>query len=115
MMGFFKENLTVIAVAAAVVIFLIRFGRAIASHLRLSRQIDREGHEADAVVSRVVCDYDPDSGDSRITYVAYTDDTGAQRESPLAAAITDEYERGDWLRIKFLPGEYDMVKPIRKR
>ena len=58
MIEFIKDNLAVIAVAAVVVIFLIRFGRTIVARLRLSGQIDREGVAADAVVSRVVIERD---------------------------------------------------------
>jgi len=113
MIEFIKDNLAVIAVAAVVVIFLIRFGRTIVARLRLSGQIDREGVAADAVVSRVVIDRDSDGNESRITYVTFTDDAGAEQECPLAAVVTDAYEEGDRLRIRYLPGRYDLVKPVK--
>ena len=113
MVDFIKENWPIIVGAVLFVIFLIRFLRTLAKHLKLSKRIDQEGIEKYAVVSRVVIDTDADGDTTRTTYVAYRDDTGVERESPLAASITARYEQGDRLMIKFLPGEYDMVKPVK--
>ena len=113
-MDFIRENWIVIVVVVFIVVFLIRFGRAIADHIRFARQIDQEGVVANATVSRVVIDRDTDGHTSRITYVTYRDDTDMQRESPLNASAADKYERDDRLRIKFLPGQYDMVIPVKE-
>jgi|GEM_PF-1968905 len=113
MVDYLKENLVVIAVTVVVILFLIRFGRKAADAIRLSRRIDREGVEADAVVSRVVYDRDVDGGGSYLTYVTFRDETGTEREALAANRSIAEYEVSDRLRIKFAPGEYDMVKPVR--
>ena len=85
------------------------------SILKKAKKIDSTGIETDAVVSRVEKDFDtPDtSGSSYYTYVKFTDNTGVLRECVMSMNITAQYEVGDKVRIKYIPGQYDMVRPAK--
>lgn len=101
----------------AIAIFLVVFGIALMRVLKKAKRIDSIGIETDAVVSRVERSIDtPDSsGSSYYTYVKFTDKDGVQRECVMTMGISVEYEVGDKVRIKYIPGEYDMVRPAEKK
>ncbi len=78
-----------------------------------SEKIDSEGVETDAVVSRIEETWDTDPSDaSYTTYVTYRDENGETRESPMALTVNRQYNEGDRLRIRFIPGDYSMVRTI---
>lgn len=109
MIKFLEENAVVLLGIVIVAIPLVLVARA----LLKARRIDREGTEADAVVTRVEESFDPDSaGSSWSTYVEYRDENGELRESYMALTVNPEYEVGQKLRIKYIPGVHDLVRPI---
>ncbi len=114
MLDFIKEHWVVIVGAIISVIVLIRFLSTLTKQISLSKRIDRDGVKANATVSRV--EFDPDvegAGGTYITYVTYRDDTGTQRESPLSEFVARKHEVDERLRIRFLPGDYSMVKLVK--
>ncbi len=97
-------------IIAAVVIFVLRAARV----LLKARKIDREGIETDAVVSRVEEEWDPDTASSTyMTYVRYRDENGEYRESPMALTSSPSYEEGERVRIRFVPGDDELVRAVR--
>ena len=106
-MEFLQKYLYWIIGALIVIVFVYQAGKA----LRKAKRIDAEGVETDAVVSRVEGHWDVENAASTYTtYVRYTDDRGRLRESPMALTSSAEYEKGDKLRIRYLPGDYEMVR-----
>lgn len=97
----------------AIAVFLVVFGIALMRVMKKAKRIDQTGIETDAVVSRIEKDFDtPDtSGSSYYTYVEFTDNEGVKRECVMSMNITVDYKIGDKVRIKYIPGEYDMVRP----
>lgn len=104
-----RDNLIFVA---AIAVFIVVFAIGLIPLLRKAKKIDKEGIETDAVVSRVERDFDtPDtSGSSYYTYVEFTDQDGVRRECVMTMGITAEFEQGDKVRIKYIPGQYDMVR-----
>ena len=79
--------------------------------LKKAKKIDREGIITDAVISRVEETWDPETTSSSFTaYAQYKDEHGECRESPVALTDTPEYTSGQMIRIRFIPGKYDMVR-----
>ena len=106
-MEFLQKYLYWIIGALIVIVFVYQAGKA----LRKAKKIDAEGLETDAVVSRVEEHTDPDTaGATFVTYVRYTDDEGRYRESPMAYTPDAPYREGQKLRIRFLPGDYKLVR-----
>lgn len=111
MVEFLEENAVLLLGIVIVVIPVILVMRA----LLKARRIDREGTEADAVVTRVEENVDPDSaGSSWSTYVEYEDENGKLRESYLALTVYPEYEVGQKVRIKYVPGVHDLVRTVNE-
>lgn len=97
-------------IIAAVVVFVVRAARV----LLKARKIDREEIETDAVVSRVEEQWDPDTASSAyLTYVRYRDENGEFRESPMALTSSLSYEEGEEIRIRFVPGDDELVREVR--
>lgn len=68
--------------------------------------------KADAVVSKVNKTYDEETHENQYTfYVTYTDENGTEREARLMTK-SEDYQKGQTLRIKYLPGKYKTAKPI---
>ena len=110
MIEFLTNNLTWILPVVFVLVFLIILVRT----LRKARKIDREGIITDAVVSRVWEDSDAESaGTSYVTCVTYRDEEGKQWESFIARTPRPEYEIGQELQIRYIPGEHKMVRPVK--
>lgn len=108
----FLQNYFVWIVGAGVVLaFVIK----LASLLKKAKKIDREGVVADAVISRVEYENVPDGSDGYIIYASYTDENGVQRESKAGLFITPEYQEGEQVKIRFLPGSYDLVRIVKDR
>ena len=98
----------VVGILAVVVFGYLEYKKA--------RKIDAEGTLTDAVVSRIDKDYDsdPDSNSyTYLTYVTYLDEQGRKQESLLARSDMPEYKKGDQLKIRFLPGDYKMVRKAK--
>ena len=82
--------------------------------LRKASRIDRDGIETDAVVTGVEETSDLDSaGSSYSTYVEYWDENGEMRESYMALTVYHEYAVGQKVRIKYVPGVHDLVRPVK--
>ena len=93
-------------------IFVFRAAKA----LKKAKKIDREGRETDAVASRILEDWDPDtSSSSYTTYVEYTDENGERRESPMALEARASYAVGERIRIRYNPGDREMVRAVNER
>lgn len=108
MIEFLKTHYIWLIGAILVAVVIIR----VVLTLRKTRRIDREGIETDAVVSRVEDTSDPDSATSSYsTYVEYRDENGEMRESYMALTVRPEYAVGQKVRIKFVPGVHDLVRP----
>ncbi len=110
-MRFLSEHFMLIIITAGVLIFVIK----LVSLLKRAKRIDQNGIETDAVVSRVEKDLETDtSGSSFYTYVQYKDERGNVRESCMSMSSDMQFEVGDRIRIKFIPGEYDMVREAKE-
>ena len=110
MKEFVVQHWTWILGAVVVIVFVVRAVLL----LKKAKKIDREGLEADAVVSRIVEHYDPENhSSSYTTYVSYTDRDGRTVESPLAVGSSAGYAQGDTLRIRYLPGDRKLVREVK--
>lgn len=108
--GFVSLHLDLVLFAIAAVVFVI----LAANVIRRARKIDRDGVETDAVVSRIDENYDPDLNESTYTIVVkYRDDNGETIESPMALDPSERYEVGQKVRIKYIPGLHQQVRPVK--
>ena len=108
-MSFLTDHFELCVGIVVILVFCILAGRA----LTKAHRIDREGIETDAVVSTVKEHFDPDLIDSTYTtYVTYTDRDGRTVESPMTLEDSVSYEIGDKIRIKYIPGDTKMVRPV---
>ena len=106
---FVTSHLELVIGTLAVIVFVIQ---AVNAHKKAKR-IDNEGIETGAVVSRIDETYDPDLNESSYTiYVRYTDDKGESVESPMALDPSEKYTVGQEVRIKYVPGIRNMVRPV---
>ena len=106
-MEFLKDNIMLILVGSVVVGFIIRF---VLIAMKVSK-IKKEGLETEGVVSRV--EYDPgdeNNSSNYYIYVKFRDEQGVEHESTGGIYSTREYNEGDKVRIKYLPGDYEFVK-----
>ena len=80
-----------------------------------SRQIDEGGTDTDGVITRIEESYD--AGQALISYEVYVgwhDENGFYRESRLSRKLLHHYEEGQQLRIRYLPGRYDLVREVSR-
>ena len=111
MKEFLTQHIDLVLAVIGLCVFAFFFVRT----LKKAKKIDREGLVASAVVSRVELDRDVDTAsDSYLTYVRFTDRDGVVRECPMAISSEIKYEVGQELRIKYLPGEYKMVREVKE-
>ncbi len=83
--------------------------------LKKARRIDREGIETWGTVSRIDVTFDPDTvSESYVTYVTYQDENGETFEDPMALTSVPEYEEGQRMRIRYVPGEHELVRPAEE-
>lgn len=108
--AFLADHLELVFGVIVVGVFLIMLGRLLAR----ARKIEKEGSEVPAVVSRVEFDRVPDGSDSYHVYVQYRDEKGTLRESKAGMYVVPEYEQGQQVRIRFIPGQYDMVRIMKE-
>ena len=104
-MSIFEDDLGLI-IAIVLVIFFA--GGFIIAVLKGNR-IKKEGIATDAVISRVELDTDEEGSTSEICYVVYKDENGMERESKAALNSVKRHNKGEKVRIKFLPGDYKFV------
>ena len=102
--------MSVLVILIFVVGCILRF----ISFLKRAKFTKNKYIETEAVITRIEEDENPDKTDSFITYVKYIDDTGKERESILEKDEDEGYITNTKVIIKYLPGEYDTVKYIRK-
>ncbi len=111
MKEFLSKYLEVIIGAVFFMVFVFQVIRL----LKKAKRIDRQGDVTAGIVSRVEELWDPEThSSSYITYVRYRDENGVTRESPMALTPNVEHEEGDEVLIRFMPGEYDMVREIKE-
>ncbi|MBR0462168.1 MAG: hypothetical protein IJJ00_05610 [Erysipelotrichaceae bacterium] len=111
-MIFIEKHFELILGIIAVTVFIILAARA----LKKARKIEEEGIMTDAVISRIEEIWDPDTASSSYTtYVRYKDENGQLRESPMSIDTGIEYTEGDKVRIRFLPGDYEMVRIVKDK
>ena len=110
MKEFLTQHIDLVLAVIGLCVFAFFFVRT----LKKAKKIYREGLVASAVVSRVELDRDVDTAsDSYLTYVRFTDRDGVQREAAMARTPKAEYAVGQELHIKYLPGEYKMVREYK--
>ena len=109
-MSFVTDHFELCVGIVVILVFCILAGRALAK----ARKIDRDGIETDAVVSRIAEAFDTDNlSSSYTTYVQYVDRDGNTVESFMTLDDTAEYQTGDRVRIKYIPGDTKMVRPVK--
>ncbi len=113
MLGFIGEHLEIVLIVAAVLFFILQAARLV----KKAGRIDRVGIETDAVVTRVEDSVDPDfmASHSYTTYVEYMDDTGELIESPMSLSHEAGHSPGDSVRIRYIPGDRELVREVKDR
>lgn len=112
MSGFLAQHFMLIIIVIGVAVFIFK----LRSLLKKAHRIDDQGIETEAIVTYVGKDLGTDtSSSSYYTYVSYRDETGTERESVMTMGSEPEFEEGEKLVIKFIPGEYDMVRFVRRQ
>ncbi|MBR1757370.1 MAG: hypothetical protein IJ744_01410 [Lachnospiraceae bacterium] len=107
---FISEHIDLVFMLIALCVFIFLVVRTI----KKARKIDTEGIVASAVVSKIVEDNDPDSaGISYVTYVTFTDQDGTVREAAMKLTSRPENTVGQEVYIKYLPGNYKMVREFK--
>ena len=110
MTEFLSKHMEWIFGAAVILVFLFQAGRM----LKKAKKIDREGIETDAVVSRNEEYWDPDTaGTSYTAYVTYKNEKGERTESPMTLTGDMQYAIGDKVRIRYIPGDEELVRPVK--
>ena len=111
MIEFLTQNLEWVLAAAALIVFALQVVRLV----RKAKRIDREGYTADAVVSRIEEVQDSKrTSTAYATYVIFTDREGITRECPMSLTVNVEYDVGQALRIKYIPGDYKLVRALKE-
>ena len=108
-MNFIQQHFSLIIGIVFVLIAVLRGAQLLVK----SKKIEKEGIETTAVVTRVedTADQDGASG-SYITYVSFHDGSGAEHECPMALTLQIEHDPGEQVRIRYIPGEYELVREI---
>ena len=110
-MTFLEQHFNLILGIAFVGVFLYQAIRI----LKKADRIDKEGVETSAVVSRIEETYDPETTSSSwTTYVQYRDRDGTLKESPVSAPEDVQYEAGQQLRIRYMPGDDELVRAVKQ-
>ena len=111
MKEFLVQNMEWLLAAAALIVFIVLAVRLV----KKAKKIDREGLVADAVVSGFKEAWDSEThSTSYTTYVRFTDRDGVVRECPMSLTRQVEHSVGDELRIKYIPGEYKLVREVKE-
>ena len=111
-MEFIEKHFELILGTFAVIIFILMALKA----LKKTKKIEERGIMTDAVISRIEEIWDPDTASSSYTtYVEYKDEKGDLRESPMSLDANIRYREGDKVRIRFLPGDYEMVRIVKEK
>ena len=110
MMEFLEKYLYWFLGAFILFVFLYQGGKA----LRHRRRDPGEEKEAEAEVIRVQDRWNMRTGDLvyRKIYAEYTDLKGRRREGRVTLNSKEEYKKGDRLRIRYFPGDWDAVRIV---
>ena len=110
MMEFLEKYLYWFLAAFILFVFLYQGGKA----LRSRRRDPSEEKEAEAEVIRVQDRWNMRTGDLvyRKIYAEYTDLKGRRREGRVTLNSKEEYKKGDRLRIRYFPGDWDAVRIV---
>ncbi len=101
---------------------VIIFVRMTADRIRTDAEIRDIGVETDAVVTRVQTIHDEMEEEDGVfypyhhdvIYLRYRDTDGSNAEGKIVLDGTTKYGRGDWIRIRFVPGKkgaFTVVEP----
>ena len=107
-MEFIRNHIELLFGIIVVTVFLLRAAMA----LKKAHKIDREGRETDAVVSRIEEQLDTEQSVTYLTYVQYHDEKGELREDLLSSEAFIRHEKGEKIRIRYLPGEHELVREV---
>ena len=111
MKEFLTQNLEWVLAAVGLIVFAFHVVRLV----RKAKRIDREGFVTDAVVSRIEAVTDSNrTSSSFATYVIFTDRDGVTRECPMSLTANAEHDVGQALRIKYIPGDYKIVREVKE-
>ena len=108
-MDFIRDHLEGLFGAVVLTVFVIK----LALVLKKAHRIDKEGTVTDATVVRIEESTDAEGSVTYESIVRYRDDLGTVRESPMAFTGFQEYAVGDAVRIRYIPGEFDLVREVR--
>ena len=110
MMEFLEKYLYWFLGAFILFVFLYQGGKA----LRSRRRDPSEEKEAEAEVIRVQDRWNMRTGDLvyRKIYAEYVDLKGRRREGRVTLNSKEEYKKGDRLRIRYFPGDWDAVRIV---
>lgn len=106
---FIRDHIEGLFGALVLTVFVIK----LALVLKKAHRIDREGIETDATVVRIEESTDAEGSVTYESIVRYRDDLGTVRESPMAFTGFQEHAVGDAVRIRYIPGEFDLVREVR--
>jgi len=102
------KELLDLAIAGVAVVFI---GIKVFLNMKKAGRIDSSGVKAQAVVAEVIRTRASDDSWMFETKVRFTDKYGESHVCKLDTSIEDEYEEGQELTIKYIPGDYSMVRP----
>ena len=109
-MEFLKQYWTWIVGAVIIVTVVFQFVKTFMK----ARKIDQEGIEADARISKIeFMRGDEDTSDSYTAYVVFKGQDGLEHECNAGFCEANQYREGQPVRIKYIPGEYDLVRIMR--
>ena len=105
-------NLETILMVIGIAVIVIAVGVMVMR----AKKIDKEGTETTAVISRIEITSGPDPADpdSYINYVQFQGDDGQIHEGRMSLTQTIEFEVGEEVRIKYIPGKYNMVRQVKE-
>ncbi len=104
-------NLEYILIAIVVAVFAVRAYMLV----KKANKIDEEGVETEAVVSRIEDISMVGDPETYTTYVVFTDDQGVERECPMTLSKTITHDVGDEVTIRYIPGQYELVREAKDK
>ena len=110
-MDFVRDHIELIFGLIALLIMIVK----VASLVKKARKVDERGIVTEAVVSRISEVFDPDNASSSYTtYVEFVDKSGVTRECPMMISSVIKYDKGERVKIRYIPGDYELVRLVEK-
>ncbi len=107
MVEFIRDHIVLIVILC----FAYYIAMKILRKVRNERRVNRLGVDAEAAVTWIEEITEVD-GKDYITYVTFYDQDGKRRESVMDVSAFAGVELGDLVKIKYIPGEYDVVRYV---